>query len=457
MSDGGIEIGSRLELLVDDFLIERTVDVELRLQHPVPREVALVHDAPWEGNTCCYHTVFQDEDRYRLYYRGSHYDEQSERSTHPEVSCYAESRDGVHWEKPDLGLIEFQGSRRNNIVWNGYGAHNLAPLLDRNPTCRPEARYKALAGSGKEGLRALGSADGVRWSLLREEPVITKGAFDSQNLAFWDGERGCYVEYHRQFEKVDGIAIRRIMTCTSEDFLHWTDPVWVEFPLAVLEQLYTNQVGPYLRAPHLYLGFPKRFVPGRRVVEPKPEGLSDGVFMTSRDGVSFHRWEEAFIRPGPQPERWYNRNNMTACGVVPTRAFLDHAPDELSLYSTEHYYHGAASKLRRFTLRTDGFVAAAGPPRGGELLTKPLRFAGRELRLNLATSAAGSARVEVQETGGQPIPGLELDSCEEIYGDELERTVRWSGGSDLSRLAGQAVRLRFVLRDADLFALRFGE
>ncbi|MFA6112299.1 MAG: hypothetical protein WDA75_26365, partial [Candidatus Latescibacterota bacterium] len=321
MSDEGIEIGSRLELLVDDLLIERTVDVELRLQHPVPREVALVHDAPWEGNTCCYHTVFKDEDRYRLYYRGSHYDEQAERSTHPEVSCYAESRDGIHWEKPDLGLVEFQGSRQNNIVWNGYGAHNLAPFLDGNPACRPEARYKALAGSGKEGLRALVSADGVRWSLLRQEPVITKGAFDSQNLAFWDGGRGRYVEFHRQLEKVDGVAVRRIMTCTSEDFLHWTDPVWVEFPLAVLEQLYTNQVGPYFRAPHLYLGFPKRFVPGRRVVEPKPEGLSDGVFMTSRDGVNFRRWEEAFIRPGLQPERWYNRNNMTACGVVPTRAF----------------------------------------------------------------------------------------------------------------------------------------
>jgi hypothetical protein len=455
MDGNAIEVGSRLELLVDDQLLERSVGVELRLQHPVPREVVLVHDRPWEGNTCCYHTVFRDGDVYRMYYRGSHWDEAAEQSTHAEVACYAESADGVVWRKPELGLVEFAGSRANNIVWDGYGAHNFTPFLDANPACLPSQRYKALAGSGREGLRALVAADAVNWSLLQAEPVITLGAFDSQNLAFWDSVRGVYVEYHRHFEEIDGVPMRRIMTSTSPDFVHWSTPVWVEFPGNVWEQLYTNQIGPYYRAPHLYLGFPKRFVPERRVVEPKPEGVSDGVFMSSRDGVTFRRWEEAFIRPGLQPERWYNRNNMTACGVVPTAAFLDHAPDELSLYSTEHYYHGAASKLRRFTLRMDGFVAAAGGPRGGEILTRPLVFAGGELVLNLSTSAAGAVRVEVQDDVGRPLPGLELAACEEIYGDGLEIPVRWTSGQGLAELAGRPLRFRFALRDADLFALRF--
>jgi hypothetical protein len=177
--------------------------------------------------------------------------------------------------------------------------------------------------------------------------------------------------------------------------------------------------------------------------------------MSSRDGISFKRWTEAFIRPGLQPERWVTRNNMTAWGIVETAAYLTHAPSELSIYSTEHYYLGQAAKLRRYTLRLDGFVAANAKLCGGELLTKKLIFSGRVLNLNMSTSAAGSVRVEIQGEDGRAIEGYALDDCLEIYGDALEREVCWKAGSDLSQLAGRPVRLRFVLSDADLFALQF--
>lgn len=457
MAGEAIEIGGRRELLVDDYLIERMQGVELKLQKPVPREVVTVHDAPWEGNTCCYFTVFQDGDLYRMYYRGSHFDEETEKVAHPEVVCYAESRDGINWEKPELGIVEFDGSKKNNIVWNGYGSHNFAPFKDTNPDCRPGEEYKALAGSGKEGLRAFKSSDGVRWELLRDEPVITVGAFDSQNLAFWDGVRGRYVDFHRHFGEFGGKKVRAIMTCTSDDFRDWTEPAWIEFPGAPVEQLYTNAVTAYFRAPHIFMGFPKRFVPERSMVEHRHNGISDGVFMTSRDGVRFKRWGEAFVRPGLQPERWVNRNNMTAWGIVQTCAFLDNAPDELSIYTTEHYYRGEASKLRRFTVRMDGFVAANAPLAGGELVTRPLVFAGKELGINFSTSAAGSVRVEIQNAAGSAVEGFALEDCEEIFGDEIEKVVKWEGGGDVSRLAGKPVRLRFALQDADLYAFRFVE
>ena len=179
------------------------------------------------------------------------------------------------------------------------------------------------------------------------------------------------------------------------------------------------------------------------------------MFMTSRDGVRFKRWGEAFVRPGPQPERWVNRNNMTAWGIVQTRAFLDNAPDELSIYTTEHYYRGEACKLRRFTVRMDGFVAASAPLGGGELVTKPLIFAGERLGVNFSTSEAGSVRVEIQDAGGNAVEGFALEDCEEIVGDEIEKGVKWKGVGDVSRLAGKPVRLRFALKDADLFAFRF--
>jgi len=455
MADKGIEIGSRRELLIDDFLIERMDGMELKLQKPIPRQVAIVYDDPWEGNTCCYQTVFRDGDLYRMYYRGSHFDEETETATHPEVVCYAESRDGIHWEKPALGIVEFDGSKENNIVWDGYGSHNFTPFRDANPDCREGEEYKALAGNREEGLRAFKSPDGVHWELMRDEAVITEGAFDSQNLAFWDEVRGRYVDFHRHFQKVDEKGVRGIMTCTSDDFLNWTDPVWVEFPDAPLEQLYTNAVTAYFRAPHIFMGFPKRFVPDRSMEYHKHNGMSDAVFMTSRDGVHFKRWGEAFIRPGLQPERWVNRNNMTAWGIVETAAFLDNAPDELSIYTTEHYYRGEACKLRRFTVRPDGFVAANAPLNGGELVTRPLVFEGRQLAINYSTSVAGSVRVELQDADGQPIEGYSLEDADEIYGDEIERVVSWGEVKDVATLSGNPVRLRFVLKDADLFAFRF--
>jgi len=444
-----VDIGSRRELFVDYHLIDKMVGAKLTLHKPIPREVAIVHDAPWEGNTCAYHTVFQDGDIYRMYYRGSHYDEQENQHSR-QVVCYAESRDGIHWTKPELGLVAFNGSKKNNIIWDGIGSHNFAPFKDANPNCKPDEKYKALA-SDKGGLYAFKSPDGIHWSLLRDKPVITKGAFDSQNLAFWDSVRRCYVEFHRGFRK----GVRDIMTCTSTDFLNWTDPVWLEYPDVPREHLYTNQITPYYRAPHIFIGFPKRFIPSRKVGKHRHGGVSDGVFMTSRDGRNFKRWGEAIIRPGLQKERWVNRNNMTGWGVLVTKSSIVGTPNELSIYSTESYYSGPACRLRRFTYRLDGFVSVQASLSSGEFVTKPLIFEGKQLVINFSTSAAGSVRVEIQNNQGQPIEGFTLADSKEIYGDEIERIVTWKGNSDLSGLAGKPVRLRFVMKDADLYSIRF--
>jgi hypothetical protein len=446
---GVVNIGSRLELFVDDWLIDEMKGVELRLHHPTPREVVFRFDAPWEGNTCAYVTVFQDGDIFRMYYRGSHYDYKTRKTTH-QVTCYAESKDGIHWVKPELNLFEFDGSKRNNIVWMGIGCHNFAPFKDANPNCKPEARYKALGG-GKGGLMAFQSPDGIHWELIRDEPVITKGAFDSQNLAFWDSVRGRYVEFHRGSYE----GVRHIMTCTSQDFINWTEPRWLDFGDAPLEHLYTNAITPYYRAPHIFLGFPKRFLPERKRIADHPlMGVSDGVFMSSRDGLSWHRWLEAFIRPGLQRERWWQRNNMTAWGILVTRSDIPGAPDELSLYSSEAYYTGGC-RLRRYTIRIDGFVSVHAPYAGGEFITRPFTFEGRELIINYSTSAAGGIRVEITDEKGDPIPGYGLDDCPEIYGDEIEGIVSWRSRSDVSELAGRPIRLRFVMKDADLYSIRF--
>ncbi len=446
-----IDIGSRRELFVDQHLIDQMMGVRQVIHRPQPREVAIVHDQPWEGNTCIYHTVFQDGDRYRMYYRGSQHTP-GQPSTH-QVVCYAESKDGIHWTKPDLGLVAFHGSTKNNIIWNGIGKHNFAPFKDRNPGCQPKARYKAIAGTrGEGGLFAFQSADGIHWSLMHDRPVIIEGDFDSQNLAFWDPRRSCYVDYHRKGRR----GKRDIMTCTSLDFLHWTKPEFLDYPGAPAEHLYVNQIQPYVRAPHIYLGFPKRFLPGRKspIGHPLP-GLSDTLLMSSRDGKTFHRWQAAFVRPGLQPDRWVCRNNMVAWGLVETASPLDHAPNELSLYVVEGYYQGKSCQVRRHSLRMDGFVSVSADDRGGSLLTKPLVFDGNQLQVNLSTSAAGGLRVEIQDPNGTPLPGFSLADCPEIFGDALARTVVWKRQADLATLIGKPVRLHFELKDADLYAFQF--
>ncbi len=446
-----IEIGSRRELLVDDYLIERLSGAALTLHKPTPREVVIVHDAPWEGDTCFYHTVFQDGDLYRMYYRGSQWSVEANDMLY-QVACYAQSKDGIHWTKPELGLHEFNGSKKNNIVHAGRGSDNFMVFKDSRPDCPAEAQYKAFGGvSDDGGIWTFQSPDGIHWSPLSKGPVITEGAFDSLNLAFWDSTRNRYVEFHRAFRN----GFRDIMTSTSTDFQNWTQPVFLEYPNMPPEHLYTNSIAPYDRAKQIFMGFPKRFIETRNPTGHFKWGVSDGVFMTSRDGLNFRRWGEAVVRPGFQKSRWVDRNNYTASGVVVTRSDIPDTPDELSIYSLEDYYLiGTASKLRRYTYRMDGFVSVQAPLAGGELVSKPLGVSGDRLEINYSTSAAGSIRVEIQDAQGVPIEGYKLDDSVEIFGDEIERALAWKSGSDVARLAGKPVRLRFVMKDADLYSIQ---
>ncbi len=444
------------ELFIDGAVIDRlTGGASLRLHHPVPQEVVMEFDRPWEGNTCGYFTVLRDGNRFRLYYRGSDWDVAGKRETHPQVTCIAESSDGIRWERPNLGLFTFNRSRRNNIVWIGRESHNFAPFLDTNPKCDPRARYKALGsvpGDNEWGaLGALTSPDGVRWQRLGDKPIITEGQFDSLNTAFWDEVHSRYVEYHRVW--IEGF--RDIATCESEDFVRWSKPRRLDWGNAPREHLYTNAIRPYFRNPRILIGMPMRLVDGRQKVAEDPyPAACDGVLITSRDGVHFHRWIEGFHRPGPQRERWVNRNNMPAWGLIATRSAVRGCPDEISIYSPEGYYlPGSKVRLRRFTLRLDGFVSVNAPASGGEVLTRPLVLTGSRLQVNYSTSAIGSVKAEVTDPAGNPIRGFTLDDCAELFGDEVEADVRWKN-ADIRSLRLREVRLRFVLRDADLYAFR---
>ena len=596
-----IDIGSRWELFVDDYLIdELSGEARVILHHPTPQEVAIVYDEPWEGNGCNYHSVFQDGDLYRLYYLANQYTTTGGRfiTPHPIYLCYAESENGIHWRKPELGLIEFKGSKKNNIMWadnqtdyevpsgtaviisivassddltyqwyrgksgdmanpiagttsstlktdaltesskfwvqiktkagvnihsdtseitvidpsnhqvhdatgnisgentpsfdgnvfgpiflNTVDAGHSAVFKDTNPEAPPDARYKAIRVSGDfEGLMVFKSADGIHWSAMSDKKIISESEmkifeptvksiyFDSQNLAFWDSANGLYRLYFRYWPDDH----RDIMTMTSKDFINWVDPVRLKYPGARPDHLYTNQIKPYYRAPHILIGFPTRYInrgwsDSTRALPELSERLqragsnprfgtavTEALFMTSRDGHTFKRWDDAFLRPGIERKHsWAYGNQFIAWQLVETKSKYEDAPNELSLYATEGYWTGTSSQLRRYTMRIDGFVSVNAPLSGGELVTKPLVFDGDEMVINFSSSAAGGVQVEIQNESGKPIEGFTLAGCPPVFGDSIERKVNWLDSSSLGKLSGQPIRLRFVCKDADLYSFRF--
>lgn len=465
-----LNIGSRRELFVDRTLIDRLENASLRLHHPRREGVALKFDQPWEGPFSAYITVLKDGQTWRMYYRGL--PGAGRDGSAAEVTCCAESQDGITWTKPRLGLFEVTGTRQNNVVLAGQApfSHNFSPLLDASAGVPASQRYKALAGLHSSGLCAFASPDGLRWSKMQDGPVLQMKAFafDSQNVAFWSQQEGCYACYFRTWKRVGGTSYRWVSRATSRDFLSWSGSVEMDFVDSPAEHIYTNGTQPYFRAPHIYVALAKRFFPGK-VALPAEEaaGLvpdkayrissSDSVLMTSRGGSRYDRtFLSAFIRPGASPRDWICRDNTPALGLV-------QATDRrMFLYRLSHYAQPTAH-VARYSLRLDGFVsvhAGVRGPRpgnfaGGQMATRPLAFRGRQLEINFATGVSGGVRVEIQDAAGKPLPGYRLEDCPRFVGDRIEHVVAWRSGGDVSALAGRPVRLRFELIDADLYSLQF--
>jgi len=459
VANAPLEIGTRLEPFFDQYLVEETHLLDHVLGAPQNEGPVLAFDEPWEGYFTGYISVIKDRDLFRMYYRG--WPDPSRES----VTCYAESDDGYQWRKPALGLHAFAGHENTNIILAGRPdiSSNFCPFIDANPNAHPDEKFKALGGNRRNGLFALSSADGVKWKLMQDEPVFRDGAFDSQNVPFWSETEGRYALYFRIFS--DGPiedanrGFRTIARTTSTDFIHWSEPEPMDFGDAPQEHLYTNQTHPYYRAPHIYLSFPMRFMPERQLLSPaearsldiyrnREIGVSDTVFMTSRGGNHYDRaLQTAFFRPGPDRNMWAARNSMMALGVVPL------GEGRMGLYKQRHYA-ALSNHLELYSLRDDGLASYRAGAEEGYLITKPFTHAGADLRLNFATSAVGWVKVEVLNADGKPIDGFDAEGSEPRFGDSISEPISWGSGRAWEELAGQTIRLKIYLRDADLYSIQ---
>ena len=459
MKDRILNIGNRVEPFVDDWIIDRMDGINLKMHNPVDQEVVFKFDKPWEDICSGFMSVSKDGDIYRNWYRAGQDSNQ--------FPAYVESSDGVSWTRPNLRKVEFNGSLSNNILFDDPTTKNMCVFIDTNPSANPKEKYKAIAHgpkiNGRATIRGLTSPDGIDWTITDTDPLLTAPQdkwpmFDSTNIAFWDENQKQYVAYMRGwvpgtqdiFSDHHG-GVRSIRRSLSKDFHNWSEPEFIDLGGAPLEHLYTNAATPYFRAPHIYLMFPRRFVAGRKnTIETEIDGVSDTVFMTSRDGFYWdRRFMEPFISAGLDQNNWTDRSLTVAAGVLQT------GPEEMSIYYKEHN-RLPSCRMRRASLRLDGFVSVNAPYQGGQLITKPIICTGDNLAINYSTSAIGSITVELQEVHGSPIPGFELENSMHIFGDHIERTVRWKNVKNLAEIRNRPIRIRFVMeKSADIYSLSF--
>lgn len=424
---------------------------ELRLHEPANAETALTFDRSWEGPESGYATVVQLPGAVRLYYRGGG-------DYSREVTCLAISPDGRRFERTRTNAFGPEMFPPDaNAIWTGtektgWEAHNFAPFLDTNPAARPEERWKAVAqakhprtgNERRKVLVSLVSSDGVHWRRASEEPILTDGAFDSHNVAFFDASIARYVCYYR----VPRDGRRWVKRATSLDFVRWSPGEWVEFPSLDRHQLYTNGIQPYPDVPGLFVAMPMRFVPERKSVGHPPkatDGVSDGLLLFGRGGTRFEsHFGQAWIPAGRDAENWgwAHGNQTPVAGIV---RFADH----WRVYWMDHY--GSTPRVRTGEIRPHGFVSLTG--RGAVVRrSNPFALSGDELRLNFRTSAVGRVRVGLLQPDLTAVPGFGIEDCVALYGDELAEPVRWKGGR--LRDAGlKSGRLAIALEEAELFSV----
>jgi hypothetical protein len=483
-----IDVGTDRQLFIDDQLIDHTENASLTVNPPQRREFVLTPEKEWErGGITCYANVFWDDmhRQFRMYYVPT-----CPKATPPFRLALATSGDGIHWERPELGLVEFNGSRKNNIVIDGEREGSV--FVD--PNAPPERRYAYLSGTGESGLYYYSSPDGIHFS--KGKAPLTPYQSDSQLSTFWDPARKKYVSYFKATNEApgkwrmspqivlnddihlprNGALVRTVVRYeTDAADAPWTGPFRVV--MARDEQdpsgmdLYTNSIQKYALAPNVYVGFPTPYYhysqtgraylnePALKAGGKTNDGVIDTQFAASRDGITWTRHRTSYV-----PLCHHDGLDLKICMVFP--GLLYH-PDRIDHYFAGYTHtHGdteARMRMRerelggvvRLTQRIDGFMSLDFSYGGGSMTTRPITFSGRHLILNVNTAAAGEARVAVLDEKGSPIPGFGAGECRVINGDQLSKTVEWSGGNDLSRLAGQPIRLRFDMRGAKLFSFRF--
>jgi len=467
-----VQIGRERQLFVDNHLVANAADVVRTVHQPVKerRNPLMVAEEPWEQDRkLILLQVLRDpaSGRFRMWYTSR------VRFMFPGTkiqgrfpTMYAESTDGLRWERPKLGLLENNGSKANN--WVNYG--RMYGLIHDPAATDSNRRYLATVMHERpfvrdDGVYLYGSPDGLRWTRLRERPILRLHHKDDRypqdgvgdtSLIRYDPLLKLYVcDAKFAFR---GPKFRARGLTTSPDLVHWSRPRMTIYPDArdgADAQIYGNISFTY---ESMWLGLLRVYHDARAGYKQVDVQLS-----ASRDGLHWSRvarrdvflplgaddsWERDYTDPahgGPllvNDELWfYYRGTRNLVTDVPSER---RSPDSDNL--------AASTGLAR--LRRDGFVSIDGGDKPGTVVTRPLTFDGRRLRINAAVKPGGEIRVAVLDMDGKPLPGLTADRSAPITGDSTSAAVNWAGNSDLTaaREQHEHLRLAFTLQRAELYS-----
>ncbi len=510
-----LSIGSDKQLFIDLSLVETQSGIALVMNPPVKRGNVLPADKPWENYRMgSYGEVFEDDGLYRMWYEASsrHRAEGSDDYTSKSVTCYAVSVDGIHWEKPAVNSIGFDGGSDNNIVFDFV--HHGAVFKDSSAP--PGQRYKTTIYRYDEKRvynDAAYSPDGLNdWTIVESRMNYLT---DSQNMAFYDDRLNRYVFYFRGWTHN---LMRTVVRFEADDFLApWPVPKpganslykhEARYPTITNEaqvvmktderdpaptDYYNPSVVKYPGAPNVYFAFPSMFfhlpeppmgielikddfvfspgleppythIPRHYDAPPSPEmerrgvgtrnsGFLDIRMLTSRDGITWNRDHRGpYVSLGTESEPDNATMYMFIGMILRGGTIYQYYTGNRSWHSSSEEPDGEIMLLEQ---RLDGFVSADAAYDGGEMVTKPFIFSGSELHLNIDTSAIGSAAVALLDENGTPFPGYDIPDCDVIRGNFIDKTVSWNDESDIGKFGGKPVRLRIMMRGSKLYSLQF--
>lgn len=439
-------IGQQQELLIDDYRIEAASGLE-RVVHPGTKTgPVLTPTEPWESNMVqIYGSAFWDPSygKYRMYYAGI---------ASGWRMLYAESDDGITWEKPELGLVEYQGSTANNIVLAPGGSGGV--IYDPHDP-DPNRRYKMMTlPNPPRTYQAFFSPDGFTWTPSPVSPALP--AADVITVDY-DEENGRFIAMSKQ-----PYGVRAFFLSTSTDFVHWSTP---EYALAAdaLDQQIAHDNGaleaqtyglPAMAYGNDYVGFPWML----EITELAPDGTTGGgvdgpsyvQIAASRDLRHWHRPDRSqVVELGPDGT-WDDGMIFTSSNLIVTDT------DVSMYYGGWDDTHGVpggqrSAAIGRVTWRKDGWVSMRAGAETGTLTTKELDGSGDSLFVNAVLGSGGSLRAEILDAAGDPLPGFGLADSNPVTGDQLKAELTWDG-ADFAAIGDQPVKIRFHLTGGDLYS-----
>ena len=464
-------MNSRKHLLVDERIVEDVWNLRREVMRPAKcmANPLVVGDRPWEDKSVggSYVMFDAEEKLFKMWYNVFRYVgwRNEEENWYTYSICYAESRNGFNWDKPELGIVEFEGSSKNNLIMQGEWWATVGTVLKENNEADPAKRYKMLYTDvfdmptrekvvrdggiegewpGRSGICMAYSPDGINWKPSEHNPVI-EGESDTTNCVFWDDDVGKYLFYMRP-RVYAGHWKRRIARAESPDLINWSDSEMVLVPdeLDPVE-LYGMPVFKY---EGYYFGLLQMY-------HSSSTATIEIQLAFSRDGK---RWErlptrDIFLDLGAQHGQG---SDFDSGMVIAGRPVL--VGDELWFYYTGyksvHTESSNTSAIGLAVAKIDRLIGRATPPgECGLLLTRPIAWNGNTLEIN-ASSANGSIQVEVLSVEGEVLEDYEREASVIFSGDSVRHKMLWKNDRDLDAFRGQRIRLKFYLSNAVLYSFR---